>query len=92
MPVGTETFGKSEVQFSDKIELQLFPKSRQTRCSEVPADAPRVLCGIFCRFAVSCTERVKQFGGAARGNDEDVGENEELRASLYYLCWILREH
>lgn len=65
MQVRTEKFGKIEVSFLTKNCAPISSRFRLSRCSRLLADVPRVLCGIFCKFAWEYTVKVGHIAGAA---------------------------
>lgn len=53
---------------------------------------PCVLHGSFCRFEWEFSKKIVHAGWAASENEDYAGENEVVGASLYSLCWSLRDH
>lgn len=90
--MAAENFGRNGVQFSDKQLSCIFFKIWLTRCLEMLAVVPPVFHGSFHRSACDLTVKKLYVVGAASENNEDTGENDEVRGSLYYISWSLREH
>lgn len=84
--MGTESFGKVEVQTSDRKLISNFSRIRLTRCSAVPVHVSPVLRGISRKSAWDRKIKVVKVGGAASENDTYAGVKEAVRASLRYLC------